>query len=519
METIEQIQLCYEIALSIGTSLDEEAMLKRCLSTVLKKLNCSGGMVFREQDGERRVAIALPRRLKESETLGTGAYRFTLPGYGTLALVKHGAPLPADLIRSLEVIFLKLAQAGLACAANERLQRAHDEAIAASRAKSDFLANMSHEIRTPLGAIMGMTDLALDADRVTDKDSYLKIVRGSSDLLLGLVSDILDFSRIEAGHLDLEHRPFRLHEIVAETIAIMSNAAAEKGLTLELFPGALPDGHPGAFIGDGSRIRQILLNLIGNAIKFTDRGGVQVAVTRVERAFSLRTGKHDRITIEVRDTGIGIPAGALERIFEKFSQADTSSSRHFGGTGLGLSICRSLVERMNGRIEVESTYGAGSVFRFNLMLTPADELQAEFEAATEERPVDLHGTRILIVDDDIHNRRVLKEHLRKLGCEAAEAASGRECLRAACASRFDLIFMDIQMPGLDGFATTRRLRALERRAKRPEIPIVALTAHAISGYETICMEAGMQDYLTKPLHADRLARVLRRHAPAVATQY
>jgi CheY-like chemotaxis protein/anti-sigma regulatory factor (Ser/Thr protein kinase) len=308
-----------------------------------------------------------------------------------------------------------------------------------------------------------------------------------------------------------------LHELIQETITLMRNAASGKGLSLDTRESRPLESHPGVFIGDGPRIRQILLNLIGNAIKFTERGGVEVVVTGIERSFSLRSGKRDRVTIEVRDTGIGIAPEALDLIFEKFSQADTSSSRDFGGTGLGLSICRSLIESMHGSIEVESKPGVGSVFRFEILLSPAETREDTGEVFLSQ-PMGMNGTRVLVVDDDIHNRRILKENLRKVGCVVDEAVSGRTALRAAARDRFDLIFMDIQMPGLDGFETTRRLRALEARAGLARVPVVALTAHAIAGYESLCVDAGMQGYLTKPLRGDLLHEMLSRYARAAAPQ-
>ena len=395
-------------------------------------------------------------------------------------------------------------------------ESAERRALAASRAKSAFLANVSHEIRTPMNGVLGMSDLLLNSDLPDDQKRQIEIIRGSSESLLALVNDILDFSKIEAGRLDLHPEDFRLREQVNKIVQLLKPRAAAKGLRLTAeIEGRLPDG----LHGDAQRLRQVLLNLVGNALKFTEKGSVRIEV---------RTGESEvpqgRLAVHfaVRDTGIGIPQDALRRIFGAFDQADTNV--RFGGTGLGLSISKGLVELMKGSIGVASEVGKGSTFFFEIPLARArwkvrdegpetDRVFVRPSPGTGEilvvRPAS--EVRILVVDDNEVNRFVAESHLESLGFTADTADSGAEALSAFQKERYDIVLMDCQMPGMDGYETTRRLRQEEPRDDHAVV--IALTAAVMAGERDRCLEAGMDDYLAKPYRLEELSTTLARWLP------
>ena len=382
------------------------------------------------------------------------------------------------------------------------LEHAKRSAEAASEAKSLFLAHMSHEIRTPMNAILGMADPLLDTERGERQRKHVSILKSSAEGLLQLIDDILDFSKIEASKLELENVPFELEDVVEAAILPLQARAAAKGLEIRT---EVTRAFPTLVEGDPARLRQVLINLVSNAIKFTETGYV---VVNVEQEHFDTSGVHLRFS--VRDTGIGISAEAQAHLFQPFTQADSSTSRRYGGTGLGLVICRKLVELMGGEIHLESRVGVGSDFHFVVVLKPALGKAAETHHRVSRPAHETSHYRLLLAEDNPVNQLVALGQLEALGYQADAAGNGHEVLRA-CESRvYDLILMDCQMPELDGYETSRRLRELESLTGRRPVPIVAVTAHAMKGDREKCLAAGMNDYLSKPFRQDDLAAMLAR---------
>lgn len=375
-------------------------------------------------------------------------------------------------------------------------EKARRQAEAASRAKSDFLATVSHEIRTPLNSMIGLTSLLLDRRPDDTAHQYLVQVRRSGELLLHLVNDILDYARLEAGQLVLEPRPFDPHAVMDEARAIIAPLAQAKGLRLRLDVEA-----PHVLRGDGERLRQILLALLDNAVKFTSEGEIRVACHPLPRE-----GSQTWLRVEIQDAGIGIEPVAAADLFQPFTQADASTTRRYGGSGLGLAICRTLAELMGGEIGYDSVPGVGTTFWVNLPFERQDTAPpssaARAEAVAAAAPGDTALTvrmpcRVLLAEDNPVNQFVAAEMLRHLQCEVVVVGDGRRAVEVAQVGHFDMVFMDCDMPELDGFEATRAIRAHEPAGAH--VPIIAMTAAAFEGDRERCLETGMDDFLPKPV--------------------
>ena len=411
-------------------------------------------------------------------------------------------------------------------AAERRLAEAKARAEAASEAKSRFLAAMSHEIRTPLNAVLGLNGLLLDSPLTDEQRHRAELIRSSGQLLLTLINDILDVSKIEAGKLALEVVDFDAVLAVREVVSLMQERARDKGLEMVLH---LPAEPLPLLRGDPSRLRQVLFNLVGNAVKFTETGGIDVTLAWRHDVQPQAPSK-DRValTLSVADTGIGIPPELLPQIFERFTQADSTTARRYGGSGLGLAISREIVQLMGGEIHARAREGGGSVFTFTLVLDCADTRSPRPEPPSERTLPGLEpeplprSLRVLVAEDNAVNQILIQAILDKLGHRSDVVGNGLEVLAQLRQATYDLVLMDVQMPDMDGLAATAEIRRQEAAEGRPRLPVVAMTAHAMAEDRQACLDAGMDDHLSKPVDVEQLAiairRVQRRSAQPAPTQ-
>jgi PAS domain S-box-containing protein len=386
-------------------------------------------------------------------------------------------------------------------------KNSEQRAEAASRAKSEFVANMSHEIRTPMNAVLGVAYLLENTPLSQKQKEYVGMIRSSGQVLLGILNDVLDFSKIEAGRMELAPQPFLLREVLESLANVMTLPANARGISLDI---GADDDVPAVLVGDAMRLQQILINLVGNAVKFTERGGVSVRVARdADRA---------RLRFAVRDTGIGMDLEQQSRLFSAFNQADASTTRRFGGTGLGLTICRRLAELMGGDISVHSTPGAGSEFVVTLPFDVAEEAapQQPEPAVPPALHPRLQGLRLLLVEDHPLNQLVARGMLEHAGAHVDIAENGQlavDCLRERAAD-YDIVLMDVQMPVMDGYEATRQIR----RGLHLKLPVLAMTAGVMKEEQDQCIAAGMNDFIAKPVDVEQMLDIISRHWDAIRSR-
>lgn len=545
--TLELVSVQYALALLIGQDLDLHTMLRKFLPPALKLLNCRSGYIWLHKGVKQDNATKAPppcysypalrgtleanqpqlaaqiqqcanqgwliKKPGEIIPIGDMYYHFMPLGDNGLLVVVRDPPLPEAHILALGLVLKRLETACLACLQHAYLEEARTEALQAkemaekaSKAKSEFLAMISHEIRTPMNGIIGLTDLMLYSEVSESQREHLGMIKSSSNALLDIINEILDFSRIEAGTLTLNIAPFQLRALLQDTFTPLALRARAKQLQ---FQWDIHANVPDALAGDIGRLRQVMINLVGNAIKFTEQGEVSVTI-------SLQSGAPSGqacVMFAVRDTGIGIPRAKQASIFQPFQQADSSITRRYGGTGLGLTISSQLIAMMGGTLRVDSDVGEGSIFHFSAPFAVVTHVKPTAPTAAQTLARAERVLYILLAEDNAVNRMLAVRLLNKAGHHVKVAENGRDAVQEWQNNRPDVILMDVQMPMMDGLEATTLIRTEEHAQQLPHTPIIALTANAMSSDREQCLNSGMDDFLSKPFNIQDLLEVLMRVCP------
>lgn len=554
--TQELVSMQYALALLMGQDLELNSMLRKFLPPTLKLLNCRSGFIWLTDTNNQLVSL-LPenKRLHDSleptysypnlnvpikdkypklfdilqrlalesfqltspresiETEGVTIHLLPIGKSGFLALTRNTA-LPQEHILALQPLLTRFETACQACMQHEYVEIARKEAIKAKEAaeqanktKSQFLAMISHEIRTPMNGIIGLTDLMLFSELLPGQRNNLEMIKSSSNALLDIINELLDFSRMESGTLVLNENPFRFRELFSDTMAPLSLRAENKSLYCHY---EIADSVPNLLLGDAGRLRQIVINLIGNAIKFTEEGGVTIKVSKQSNSDDSLAN----VSFAIRDTGIGIPQDKLDSIFEAFQQADSSISRRYGGTGLGLSISSELVKKMGGELQVHSELGTGSIFHFTIPIKIAEQVKDMPKSDLQSLKAE-QSFNILLAEDNAVNRMLAVHLLKKAGHEISTAENGQEAYERWLEEKPDLVLMDMQMPIMDGLEATQKIRAYEEAHNTPPTPIIALTANAMKSDQDRCLASGMNAFLSKPFKAPELLQAIDQAASQI----
>ncbi len=545
--TLELVSVQYALALLIGQDLDLRTMLRKFLPSALKLLNCRSGYIWLHKgitlDNAKKAPPPcysyptlrgtlemdqppLAARIQQLANHGWPIkkpgeiipmedmyYHFMPLGDNGLLVVVRDPPLPEAHVLALGLVLKRLETACLACLQHAYLEDARTEALQAkemaekaSKAKSEFLAMISHEIRTPMNGIIGLTDLMLYSEVSESQREHLGMIKSSSNALLDIINEILDFSRMEAGTLTLNTAPFQLRALLQDTFTPLALRARDKQLQ---FQWDIHADVPDTLEGDIGRLRQVMINLVGNAIKFTEQGDVNVTI-------SLQSGTPSGqvcVMFAVRDTGIGIPRDKQASIFQPFQQADNSITRRYGGTGLGLTISSQLIAMMGGILRVDSDVGEGSIFYFSVPFAVVTHVKPTTPTAPQTLRRAERVLSILLAEDNAVNRMLAVRLLNKAGHHVKVAENGRDAVQEWENNRPDVILMDVQMPIMDGLEATILIRAQEQAQQLPHTPIIALTANAMSSDREQCLNIGMDDFLSKPFNVQDLLDVLMRVCP------
>jgi signal transduction histidine kinase/CheY-like chemotaxis protein/HPt (histidine-containing phosphotransfer) domain-containing protein len=524
MQHLEREKVLYEIAMSIGNTLDLTKMSKEVLQTLLKKLSATSAAIVRRKDNEiisfENVLVSIPKRIQNNVTYqeilakindhyecgvanqsekGTYYYLFTLEDFGCLVLIRD-EKIEDLILQSLRPIMDKMTTSLHACELHEALQVSLEEAKAADKAKSQFLANMSHEIRTPLNGIVGFLEILKLSDLSAKQHRYIDVINASSQTLLQIINDILDFSKIEAGELNVEYVSFDLRYELDMLFELFLVKASEKQIN---FISRVDEKLPSAIVSDKVRLKQIMVNLINNAIKFTHVGHVEVSIEVLETDDDQFTWK-----VSVIDTGVGIAEDKLALILEPFKQSNNSVTREYGGTGLGLSITKELIELLGGTLEVQSSEGKGSLFFFTITSKKGEEVSQEVvESISMEN---FTNAKILVAEDNPVNQMLMAKVLQGFNVHYELADNGKIAYDKFVVGDYDLILMDHNMPVMDGETALQQILAYEQEHNAPHTPVIALTANALHGDEERYLSMGFDSYLAKPLDMNGLKIVFHR---------